>query len=77
MSTAFQLSHQSTKAGEMKTKAMDLTDERLHRRTVPWTSLVMDGYDPKEVLLEAQRQGLHKLARSAQSRIENTKRNQQ
>ena len=52
---------------------MDLTDKRLHSKRVHWRGLIEDGFDPHEVLKEAQRQGMWKLALSAQHRIENTK----
>ena len=52
---------------------MDLNDERLHRKRVPWTALVKDGFEPRKVLLEAQRRKMWKLARSARYRIENEK----
>ena len=53
---------------------MDLTDRRFHTRKIHWASLVRDGYDPKKVMLEAQKRGLWKIARSAATRIENQKR---
>jgi hypothetical protein len=53
---------------------MDLTDERLHKSRVPWAELVAEGYEPRKVMLEAQRQGLWKIARSARTRIANEKR---
>lgn len=53
---------------------MNLTDERLHRRRVVWPPLERDGFDPKCVMVEAQRQGMWKLARSAKTRIENEQR---
>lgn len=52
---------------------MDLTDERFHRRKVPWASLVKEGIEPQAVVIEAQRQGLWKLAESAATRIRNCK----
>ena len=52
---------------------MDLSDERFHRRIIPWTSLVQDGIDPQRVMLEAQKRRLWKIARSARHRLENEK----
>lgn len=49
---------------------MDLSDERLHRRRVIWPPLERDGFDPKTVMLEAQRQKMWKLAASAKTRVE-------
>lgn len=57
---------------ENTTERLDLSDERFHRARVPWSQLIKDGYDPNEVLVEAQIQGMWKLARSAMNRIENT-----
>ena len=56
---------------------MDRTDERLHKRRVPWSKLVDEGYDPRTVMREAQKQGLYRLARSAKHRIENQQKNTQ
>ena len=53
---------------------MDLSDERFHRTRVPWRTLTKDGYEPKQVLLAAQNQGLWKLAASAEQRIRNQSR---
>jgi len=53
---------------------MNLEDERLHRRRVPWASLTKDGFNPREIMLEAQRLGLWKLAHSARCRLDNEKR---
>jgi len=53
---------------------MDLTDPRFHTRRIRWKSIVEDGYSVEQVLLEAQRQGLHRLAQSAFNRMENQKR---
>tara|TARA_R100000231_G_scaffold1708_1_gene2889 strand:- start:13729 stop:13950 length:222 start_codon:yes stop_codon:yes gene_type:complete len=50
---------------------MDLTDERFHKRRVPWEELVREGYDVRQVMIEAQKQGLHRLARVAKDRIRN------
>ena len=56
---------------------MDLTDERLHKRRVPWAQLVREGYDPRKVMLEAQRQGMNLLASKARMRIDNQRREQE
>ena len=53
---------------------MDLNDERLHRRRVPWKALTREGYEPRKVMLEAQKLGMWKLATSAKQRIDNEKR---
>jgi len=50
---------------------MDLTDERFHKRRVPWAQLVREGYNVRQVMIEAQKQGLHRLARVAKDRIRN------
>tara|TARA_Y100001937_G_scaffold64448_2_gene88169 strand:+ start:14129 stop:14350 length:222 start_codon:yes stop_codon:yes gene_type:complete len=50
---------------------MDLSDERFHKRRVPWEQLVNEGYDVRQVMIEAQKQGLHRLARVANDRIRN------
>jgi len=50
---------------------MDLTDERFHKRRVPWEQLVREGYNVRQVMIEAQKQGLHRLARVAKDRIRN------
>ena len=34
---------------------MDLSDERFHRRRVPWRTLTKDGYEPQKVMLAAQK----------------------
>ena len=52
---------------------MDLSDERLHRRTLNWNELVRDGFDPRTVMIEAQKQGMYKLAQSAQGRMKLSK----
>tara|TARA_R110000824_G_scaffold55256_13_gene152328 strand:- start:721 stop:903 length:183 start_codon:yes stop_codon:yes gene_type:complete len=56
---------------------MDLSDERFHRKRIWWIALEKEGYKPEDVLIEAQRQGLHKLAKSANIRIENVSRAKQ
>ena len=56
---------------------MDLSDERLHKRRVPWSKLVDEGYDPRTVMREAQRQGLHTLASKARMIIDNQRREQE
>ena len=53
---------------------MDLDDERLHRRRVPWAMLAKEGVDPREIMVEAQKRRLWKLARSAKYRVENLRR---
>ncbi len=53
---------------------MDLNDERLHRRRVPWRVLMKEGFDPREIMLEAQKKGMWKLAASAKCRLANQKR---
>lgn len=53
---------------------IDLDDERLHRRRVPWRLLEKEGVDPHEVLIAAQKRRLWKLALSAKSRMENQRR---
>jgi len=55
---------------------MDLTDSRFHTKRINWESIVADGFDPKAVMLEAQKQGLHKLAHSAAHRLSNQQRKQ-
>jgi len=52
---------------------VDLSDERFYRRTIPWASLVQDGFDPRQVMLEAQKRRLWKIARSARHRLDNEK----
>jgi hypothetical protein len=50
---------------------MDLSDERLHKKRIPWKRLEAEGVSPKEVMLEAQRQRLWLLARRAYHRVMN------
>jgi len=50
---------------------MDLSDERFHRRTVPWTKLESEGVDARKVMKEAQRQGMWVLAKKAEHRLSN------
>jgi hypothetical protein len=38
---------------------------------VPWEQLVREGYNVRQVMIEAQKQGLHRLARVAKDRIRN------
>ena len=52
---------------------MDLSDPRFHTKRIQWRLLIADGYDPRQVLLAAQKQGLWRLARSASHHLENTK----
>jgi hypothetical protein len=55
---------------------MDLSNPRFHSKRINWRAIVADGYDPKTVMLEAQKQGLHKLAHSAAHRLSNQKNKQ-
>tara|TARA_R110002020_G_scaffold469683_1_gene694906 strand:+ start:244 stop:438 length:195 start_codon:yes stop_codon:yes gene_type:complete len=48
---------------------MDLSDERFHKRVIRWKTLIKDGYDPKVVMVEAQKQGMHRLAHRAYCRV--------
>jgi hypothetical protein len=48
---------------------MDLTDPRFHTRVIRWKSLIKDGYDPKTIMVEAQKQGMHRLANRAYARL--------
>jgi hypothetical protein len=50
---------------------MDLSDERFHRRRIPWKRLENDGYSVKEVMLAAQKQQMWRLARRAYERLIN------
>mgnify|MGYP003140551109 CR=1 FL=1 len=50
---------------------MDLSDERFHKKRVPWAQLVKEGYDVRKVMIEAQKQGFHRLARLAKYRLRN------
>ena len=52
---------------------MNLLDERFHRKRIPWKKLEAEGYDPKKVMVEAQKQKLWQLARRAYNRVVNTK----
>tara|TARA_Y100000114_G_scaffold98554_2_gene91740 strand:- start:4602 stop:4787 length:186 start_codon:yes stop_codon:yes gene_type:complete len=56
---------------------MDLSDPRFEKRRVPWEKLVAEGYDPKAVMLEAQRQGKNSLARKARMRLSNQRRTEE
>lgn len=53
---------------------MNLDDERLHRKRVPWAKLAKEGVDPQKILVEAQKRRMWKLARSAKYRIEHVRR---
>ena len=53
---------------------MDLSDERFHRKRVPWKALTREGIEPRQVMIEAQKKGLWKLATSAKHRLDNEKR---
>ena len=55
----------------------DFSDRRFGSRKIHWASLIRDGYEPEKVLLEAQKQGLWRIAKSAATRIENQKREKQ
>jgi len=46
----------------------DLNDKRLHNRRIPWKSLMRDGYNPHEVMEQAQREGEFRIAHRAQER---------
>ena len=48
---------------------MDLSDERFHRKTIPWTQLESEGYEPRKVMKEAQVQRFWILARKAEHRL--------
>ena len=52
---------------------MDLSNPRFHSKRINWAAIIADGYDPKTVMLEAQKQGFHKLAHSAAHRLSNQK----
>ena len=49
----------------------DFSDRRFRSRKIHWASLIRDGYEPKKVLVEAQKQGLWRIAKSAAKRIDN------
>lgn len=53
---------------------IDFSDRRFHTKKIHWAGLIRDGYDPKKVMLEAQRRGLWRIARSAATRLQNQKR---
>ena len=53
---------------------MALSDPRFHRKRVPWAELVKEGVDPRKVMVEAQKQGMHRLARLAWGRMVNQER---
>ena len=40
---------------------MDLDDERLHRRRVPWATLAKEGVDPQKIMIEAQKRRLYRI----------------
>jgi hypothetical protein len=50
---------------------MDLSDERYHRKTIPWTQLEAEGVKPRKVMKEAQVQKMWILARKAEHRYNN------
>lgn len=50
---------------------IDLSDDRFHGKRIPWKRLEAEGVNPKEVMLEAQRQRMWLLARRAYHRFVN------
>ncbi len=58
-----------------KEEKLDFTDERFQRRRIFWPSLEADGIDPKMVMVEAQKQRLPRIARSARDRLRNIEQN--
>tara|TARA_R100001163_G_scaffold62853_1_gene54060 strand:+ start:1008 stop:1187 length:180 start_codon:yes stop_codon:yes gene_type:complete len=50
---------------------MDLTDERFHRRIIPWAKLELEGVDARTVMKEAQKQKMWMLSRKAEHRWHN------
>ena len=56
---------------------MALSDPRFHKRRVPWKQLAREGYDPRKVMLEAQKQGMHLLASKARMTLSNHRRDKQ
>ena len=52
---------------------MNLLDTRFHGKRIPWKKLETEGYEPKKVMLEAQKQKMWRLARRAYERLINTK----
>ena len=50
---------------------MDLSDERFHRKTIPWTQLEAEGVEPRKVMKEAQKQRMWMLDRKAEHRGHN------
>ncbi len=53
----------------VKRNSRDLSDPRFYADKIPWSTLVAEGYNPKEVYEEAMRLGEVKLARSARTRM--------
>ena len=53
---------------------IDFSDRRFHTKKIHWSGLIRDGYDPKKVMVEAQKRRLWRIAKSAATRIENEKR---
>ena len=47
---------------------MDLSDERFHRKNIPWTQLEKEGVEARKVMKEAQVQRMWTLARKAEHR---------
>ena len=48
---------------------MDLSDERFHRKVIPWAKL--EAVDARKVMKEAQKQRMWMLARKAEHRWHN------
>lgn len=53
---------------------IDFDDPRFHKRTIHWGPLIRDGISVKDVLRQAQKRRLFRIARSASVRIENERR---
>lgn len=53
---------------------MDLSDPMFHTRRIQWRVIEAHGHSVHDVMFEAQKQGLWRLASSAAHRIENQKR---
>ena len=47
---------------------MDLSDDRFHRKSIPWTELEAEGVEPRKVMKQAQVQRFWTLARKAEHR---------
>tara|TARA_R100001126_G_scaffold94460_1_gene65461 strand:- start:212 stop:388 length:177 start_codon:yes stop_codon:yes gene_type:complete len=50
---------------------MDLSDERFHRKCIPWSKLEAEGVEARKVMKEAQKQRMWILARKAEHRWHN------